>query len=107
MYLYSDTRRIIRESLEDLNIALDINPLDLEVLHSRGIIYYRLDHNEESLVYFNRVLDIDPSFARSCTYLEAMKQFFKACIKNQMIHHSLKFFHIILHIPILCLETSF
>jgi len=46
------------ESLEDLNTALNTNPLDSLALLSRGEIYYSLGRYEESLAGYNRILKL-------------------------------------------------
>ncbi|CAG8753570.1 20320_t:CDS:2 [Gigaspora margarita] len=56
-----------KESVEILNIALDINPKDLRALHFRGLAHLKLNHNFEAIADFTEVLKArpNPSIAHS------------------------------------------
>ncbi|KAF0484664.1 tetratricopeptide repeat protein [Gigaspora margarita] len=50
-----------KESVEILNIALDINPKDLRTLHFRGLAHLKLNHNFEAIADFTEVLKARPN----------------------------------------------
>ncbi|MDP7034824.1 MAG: serine/threonine-protein kinase [Planctomycetota bacterium] len=64
--LRHDQKRL-KEALEDLNRAVQLNPNSSEPYHARGVVLSELGRHEEALRDLNQVIQMDPK--RSAAYL--------------------------------------
>ena len=59
-----------RETLTDLNRAIEQNPDDAKALAQRGETYRQREHFEAALADFDRVIELNPNYAEAIEYYE-------------------------------------